>query len=62
MKKTLLISAPTLLVVSFFLASNFAFEFHDTYYMVDYASLLRGIAMLLLAAWLILFITKRTSK
>ncbi|MDQ8003413.1 MAG: hypothetical protein REI64_01360 [Pedobacter sp.] len=54
MKKTLLISAATLLVV----ASNFAFEFHDTYYIVDYASLLRGIAMLLVVVWLILFFTK----
>ncbi|SOD12932.1 hypothetical protein [Pedobacter xixiisoli] len=62
MKNTLLILVAALLVVSFFLANNFAFEFHYTYYIVDYASILRGIAMLLVVIWLILFFTKRTAK
>lgn len=62
MKKILIILVATLLIISFFLANNFAFEFHDTYYIIDYASVLRGIVMLIVVIWLILFFTKRKQR
>lgn len=63
MKKTIyLVVAGMLLIVSFFLTSNFAFEFHDTYFIIGYASFLRALAILFMAIWLILFFSKRTAK